>query len=314
MAPLSRSGPATRPYYGNLQGSMVTRLSMFQVLVLFLVVLDSQAYLPEHQAMTRRTFAPAHGMSPDDRAEHASPLPLTAEDLKRLSQMKSRHCTMPIMILDAMLPRQKLSFQSDDPKFRRLIDYCLEEDQPLGMLGLNPHTGRPLCRGVVLDVTDDAVEFDDDRDSITMSVQATKRMEVQGEPWLDETGSFYLAEIEILEDRQEPLTSEQQKEVKRLSGTLPAKFDEWVGVVLKSAAVDTSSMNARLTALGPMPSDPTNRALWVAAAINPLPPLGVCLEIRPAMLSCSNDLDRMILACQAVQSSIDHLSGKRRLF
>jgi hypothetical protein len=73
-------------------------------------------------------------------------------------------------------------------------------------------------------------------------------------------------------------------------------------------------MEAYVDDLGPMPKNPTDRAFWVAALINPLPALGVCLEIRPAMLSCSNDLDRMILASQALQSSIDHLSGKNRLF
>ena len=57
-----------------------------------------------------------------------------------------------------------------------------------------------------------------------------------------------------------------------------------------------------------------SRSIWVAALINPLPALGVCLEVRPAMLACKNDFDRMTLATISIQSSIDHLSGKRRLF
>jgi len=40
----------------------------------------------------------------------------------------------------------------------------------------------------------------------------------------------------------------------------------------------------------------------------------VCLEIRPAMLSCKNDHERMILATTALQSSIDHVSGKNKMF
>jgi hypothetical protein len=63
-----------------------------------------------------------------------------------------------------------------------------------------------------------------------------------------------------------------------------------------------------------MPEDVGERAIWLASLLNPLPPLGVCLEIRPAMLACRNDFDRIQLATSAVQSSIDHLSGKRKLF
>ena len=63
-----------------------------------------------------------------------------------------------------------------------------------------------------------------------------------------------------------------------------------------------------------MPDDLTERALWVASVLNPVPALDVCVDIRPAMLACTNDYDRTVLAVQAVQSSIDHLSGKNKLF
>ena len=57
--------------------------------------------------------------------------------------------------------------------------------------------------------------------------------------------------------------------------------------------------------------------MWVAALLNPSSSNQeekVCLEIRPAMLSCHNDHDRMMLATAALQSSIDHLTGERKLF
>lgn len=251
--------------------------------------------------------------SPDDSAETAEPLPLTPDDLRRLESMRTRHCTIPIMILDALLPKQKLSFQSNDPRVRRLVDYCIKEGVgQLGMIGLNPHTGRPLSRGVTVSVSEDTVVVDGS--SIAMTVTGKKRMELQGEPWLDPSGSFYLAEIEIMEERVELMTEEQEGNVEKLSQTLPEKIQEWVGWVIKANAADEKGMKARMKDLGPMPNDPTERALWVAALVNPLPKLDVCLEIRPAMLSCSNDYDRMVLACQAVESSINHLNGKQRLF
>jgi len=253
----------------------------------------------------------------DDSADRAEPLPLTAQDLRRLQTLKARHTTMPIMILDAMLPRQKLTFKSDDPKFHRLVQYCLEEERhELCMIGLNPHTGRPISRGVTLAVTPDTLQRDGT--VLTWQAMAQHRVEVQGEPWMDDTESFYLADVELMGTDQpaspQSLSDEQHLEVQRMSKALPKKLREWMVWVLQVGATDQAGMDMRLADLGPIPKDPTDRAFWAAALVNPIPALGVCLEIRPALLSCSNDLDRMILTTQAIQSSIDHLSGKHRLF
>ena len=57
----------------------------------------------------------------------------------------------------------KFSFQilqkskhSGDPKFHKLIDYALNAKQTneIGMIGFNPHTGKPLNMGVSQDVMD----------------------------------------------------------------------------------------------------------------------------------------------------------------
>ena len=57
---------------------------------------------------------------------------------------------MPILILDAMVPGQRLSFQSSDPKFHKLVEHALSSKQTneIGMIGFNPHTGKPLNMGV----------------------------------------------------------------------------------------------------------------------------------------------------------------------
>jgi hypothetical protein len=258
----------------------------------------------------------ALSLSADDSAEAAEPLPLTQEDLHRLSELKSRNLQMPIMILDAMLPLQTLTFQSSDPKFNRLVSYCLEEvsGSEMGMLGMNPHTGQPLSFGVTLKLKGENIQIG--TDSITMTVTADRRMEVQGEPWLDESESFYLADIEIVEGREESMSEDHRKEAERLSKTIPDSVKEWVQCVLKAEATDAAGMKSRIADLGVMPDEHamTDRAFWTAALLNPLPALGVCLEIRPAILSCGNDYDRMVLVCQALQSSMDHLSGKQRLF
>jgi hypothetical protein len=123
----------------------------------------------------------------EEEGERIDLLPLSSSDLQRLQEMRRRYKIIPILILDSMLPRQCLEFgryvftltltvyynrdthsfmyifysklQSNDPKFVTLIDHALEkgrfcnvdEERLIGMIGLNPTTGRPLNLGVSLD-------------------------------------------------------------------------------------------------------------------------------------------------------------------
>ena len=45
-----------------------------------------------------------------DHADAAEPLRLTEEDLRLLTEMKNRQVTMPILLLDCLLPGQNLEF------------------------------------------------------------------------------------------------------------------------------------------------------------------------------------------------------------
>ena len=51
-----------------------------------------------------------------------------------------------------------------------------------------------------------------------------------------------------------------------------------------------AQINLILAHLGPMPpgDHPRERAMWVAALINPIPALGVSLEIRPVSIIVSS--------------------------
>jgi len=217
------------------------------------------------------------------------------------------------MILDSMLPGQCLQLGSPDPKFRKLVEYVLDGDEGyIGMIGTNPYTGRPLNMGVTVPLSSQNIKLQENM--VSISIQGEKRFEVQGEPWLDQTESFYLADIEIVENRVEHMDANELKEAKELSDLLPDLVQEWLSWVIKVGKSDDDGMARRMKDIGRMPGKVGKRAIWVAALINPLPALGVCLEIRPAMLACKTDLDRIKLAVTAITSSIDHLSGKKKLF
>lgn len=110
--------------------------------------LNVLAFVSPSPFCSSRTSVPARASSRDD-LEY---LPLSKNDIVRLSQMRDRHITIPILILDPLLPGQCLELaSSDDRKFQELVNYVLSSQQQqkeIGMIGLNPHTGRPLNLGV----------------------------------------------------------------------------------------------------------------------------------------------------------------------
>lgn len=159
---------------------------------------------------------------------------------------------------------------------------------------------------------------------------------MQGEPWMEDTDSFYFADVEITNNRFEPLSSEDAEQSKVLYEQIPSLVQDWLQIILEKEGGDSNSdnnnnspmdatradtsikekMTELMNDIGPMPQTLTDRAIWVAALVNPLPALGVsvCMEIRPAMLACKNDYDRLNLACAALQSSMDHMTGKKKHF
>jgi hypothetical protein len=134
---------------------------------------------------------------------------------------------------------------------------------------------------------------------------------------MDDSQSFYLADVEIVSGRQEPLLDRHlQQQMEELSNQIPSLVQEWLGLVLSTETSNVREMTRTMMEMGEMPVDATGRAMWVASLVNPgkstFP--RICLEVRPAMLACTNDWHRMTLAVAALQGSIDHLSGKKRLF
>jgi hypothetical protein len=221
---------------------------------------------------------------------------------------------------------------SSDPKFHNLIKHVLQSGEEIGMIGLNPHTGQPINVGVTLPVTVDNVLLDTRTNTVTVQVQARRRFEVQGEPWLhhQEGGltpagsssnhaAFYMADVEIIDDRpEEPLADDVAVVTQSLANKIPDLVGVWVHHLVATNRAEALRMEARMMELGPLPSKWKDQALWVAALLNPAQGAKtdekVCLDIRPAMLSCHTNYQRMLLATAALQSSIDHVSGKKKLF
>jgi hypothetical protein len=287
---------------------MVSLLKSLLFLLSGATTLSAWIISPQQSHVTRLLAAAAGDL---DDASNATPLSLSENDLARLVQLRNRHKKIPIMILDAMLPGQRLEFSLRDKRFRVLAERLRDNGDELGMIGFDPSTGNPLNVGVTVKIQTLKIE----ETICTLGIEGYERFEVQGEPIMDETGSYYMADVEVVEGRSpdRELSMEQLEEAKRLHSEIPDLIQEWLQWLYKTGRATPESMEPRLPGTT-MPSEIGPRALWAAAMVNPIPALGVCLEIRPSMLVCQNDLERVKLAHVSLKASIDHLSGKQRLF
>mmetsp|Transcript_17655 Transcript_17655/g.26800 ORF Transcript_17655/g.26800 Transcript_17655/m.26800 type:complete len:294 (+) Transcript_17655:40-921(+) len=240
------------------------------------------------------------------------PLSFSANDLKRIEQLRDRRKTIPIMVLAAMLPGQTLEFSVQDERFRVLADR-LKEEPVLGMIGFDPSTKEPLDVGVTVKINNLVVN----ENSCTISIEGHERFQLESDLYFndDDAKSYYVADVEMVEKSCEiELTAQQMKEAKSLHDEIPDLVQDWMQWLYKTGHATPESMKLRLPAPGLMPKNIGDRSLWVGALINPLPGLGVCLEIRPSMLLCQTDLERVRLAHASLKASIDHMSGKQKLF
>eukprot|EP01083_Nonionella_stella_P270788 917158_1 len=256
------------------------------------------------------------GLFQDFNESHDQPLRMSESDLARISGLRQRKIKMPILIAGAaILPGQSMEIISRDPKLRSMIDYVLKEadHNEIGIIGLNPHNQTPLNIGVSASVTPMNMNSSSNTSHTSLTVTGNRRFEIEEEPELDESGSFYIAEVDIVEDREEMMSEEQESEAKKLSERLPGLVQKWEQLVHDKGM--KRELKNIMKSLGPMPkNDLGRRALWVGKLVNPLPSLKICFEIRPAMLSCKNNYERIQLAVISLQSSIDFLSsGQSRI-
>eukprot|EP00980_Cylindrotheca_fusiformis_P003864 scaffold858_cov123-Cylindrotheca_fusiformis.AAC.40 len=195
-----------------------------------------------------------------------------------------------------------------------MIRYALNSDSPeIGIIGFNPTDGSPLNRGVTARLESDELTFASTPEGpIATSLVGERSFEVVGTPWMDKTKSFYLAKVEITDRRKEFLPEESEERAMELHQKIPDQVEQFVEWMVETEQLSPEALKKYLKEVGPMPDTLRERAIWVGKLVNPIPALPeVCPEIRPAMLACRNDHDRLVLASTALQSSVDRLSGKQ---
>lgn len=85
--------------------------------------------------------------------------------------------------------------------------------------------------------------------------------------------------------------------------------DRWIDLARRRERFP-GQIDDLLESLGeiPPPEEPTERSFWIGALINPIPAMGVALEIRPALLTATKAETRIDIALDGITRSIRHMS------
>ncbi|KAJ1462062.1 hypothetical protein M885DRAFT_506140 [Pelagophyceae sp. CCMP2097] len=242
---------------------------------------------------------------------------------ERVDELRSRQTALPIVVLDSMLPGQRLTFSSADDALREMLALCAcraveeaGEEQysegeacgAFGMVGIDRLSGKASAVGVeavVLSVTDkDGSLFVDVRGGRIFSVDEEK-------PASKQQGGFFAREITFAPNYD----AEEEAAAANDATVLAAMVDTWERLVVEGGHERVPNHIELVRGhLGKFPKRASDRAFWVGALINPLPGLGVALEIRPALLYAQTARERVAIAVEGVRGSIAHLSGSKRLW
>ncbi|CAJ1970287.1 unnamed protein product [Cylindrotheca closterium] len=249
----------------------------------------------------------------------------------RVKEVEDRESRMALVVLDTMLPRQVLRIQVKNDLLKALVKECLENEKPFfGILGLaRISTGQQvhLKNGVEVEIIGKP-EFVED--GMKLELKAGRRFSILGE--VDNTGIGWTeARVEFLdssEQEEEEVSGEDRFGVARAiskaeSLTCPnmnmpenqSLVDRWIQLA-KGNERSPGQIERLLAELGeiPPPHEPSERAFWVGALINPIPAMGVAMEIRPQLLIAKTAEMRVQHALDGILKSIKHMDGSAKMF
>jgi hypothetical protein len=277
----------------------------------------------------------------------------------RLAEIQKKEQTLPLVVLDSMLPRQVLELQVNNALLIELVRDCVTRESPyFGMLGIaRLASGQQvhLTRGVEVEILKDRLTFLPEGQGVKMALRATGRRFQIEEGSIKTVGGgdrrYTEAKVQFLDSAQEEEdevknaaarrqndensddeNSDAEEAYDRTSvarailqadgftipnGNMPNNLslvDRWIELAREKER-SPGQIDALLEDLGEIPPShqPSERAFWIGALINPLPGMGVALEIRPALLTAKKAEQRVEVALNGILRSINYMDGSARL-
>ena len=263
----------------------------------------------------------------------------------RVEEVADRTDVMPLLVLDSLLPRQVLGLAVRNPGLLRLLRERIRSEVPtVGVMGTARVAGPAgggvvyLRRGVEAIVDVQEAEGGGEGDGaaakegvVRIELRAGRRfeiegdvMEVEGEGWTEARVRFLDSTDEEEQEGSDALAAAISKAGRltaptswdgSASGRPLSAIDRWIELATERERTP-GQIEELVRGLGPVPpaDRPTERALYVGALINPLPAMGVAVEIRPALLTAEGAERRVDIALEGILGSIRHMDGSARLW
>lgn len=260
--------------------------------------------------------------SPED--DNGDDFDFMASLQSRLEEVNDRETKLPLVVLISPLPRQVINIQvNDNPLFLDLVKSRIEEETPwFGMLGsARSETGQKVKMKNGVKVEIEFTSVDQKEKALLVRLRGTERFRVDGEIQNTPQG-WTEARVSFLDSSQQEASeeSEGQDRMSLVRAMLKARLfedlvEEWIDLARDNER-GHGQIDQLLVDLEEMPpqEEPSERALWVGALVNPIPAMGVALEIRPALLSATTAEQRVDIALEAIERSIQHMDGTEKLF
>lgn len=300
----------------------------------------------------------SYGTSDDNSDDGGSSMFDMSSLNSRLAEVQKKEQTLPLVVLDSMLPRQVLELQVNNALLIELVRDCVTRESPyFGMLGIaRLASGQQvhLTRGVEVEILEDRLTFLPEGQGVKMALRATgRRFQIEEGSIQTAGGGYTEAKVQFLDSAQEEEDEIQNAVARRKNDdsdefsddfsdvdeaydrtsvvrairqadmfTIPnnsmpnnvSLVDRWIELA-RTKERSPGQIDALLEDLGAIPPShqPSERAFWIGALINPLPGMGVALEIRPALLTAKKAEQRVEVALNGILRSINYMDGSARL-
>jgi ATP-dependent protease La (LON) substrate-binding domain len=280
-----------------------------------------------HEQSYRHYYGATTDSSSSSSSNHENDNDTFMASLKsRVQQVNDRATRLPLVVLDSMLPRQVLNITitSNALLIQLMRTRIVDETPYFGMLGMTRSLAGhlvPLKSGVLVDIIGKPTVMRDQDGTTYVQVilkGSSKRfrlldpVEVTASGWMEGRVEYFNS----IDDETESVSrgSKDRFGLARAMAkarSVPDLVQEWIALAREKER-RFGQIDALLTDLGtmPTPEQPTDLSLWVGALINPLPAMGVALEIRPALLYAETAEERIMIALDGITKSIRHMRGE----
>ena len=245
---------------------------------------------------------------------------------RRIANQQSQVSTVQCLLLDTMVPRQRIEV-SFGPPVSELLEIIRNTGGTLGVLGMDHRDGHVLRCGVEARIESASSYRAGNGFFSSHALSPFDAPNARGYQALD-TALVGGRRFELVNDAgsskdawppDKPIFQARVRWLDEETGTaaailkgqaLPPLVREWTQLVRSGQRERTAGqLDALLSDLGPIPAveETDDLAFWTAALINPLPALGVSLEVRSAVLEASSALQRVEIVHRALTDSIERL-------